>query len=136
MKHGDVFKEFIRSCLGKERKEWDNYSVNPEYSKEVLNGTEAHTSFELCREACESKAECLQFSYISSKCSVSNEVRLGRKATLQCLEYSTAASKCARVNRSPKDMGGGAAVVSSGWMVERLAKYISTMDKTCNDRMG
>jgi hypothetical protein len=26
--------------------------------------------------------------------------------------------------------------VRSGWMMDRLAEYVSAMDQTCNDRMG
>lgn len=137
LRHVDIFKAYILPYLGKERKEWDNYSVNPEFSKRVLKDKDAHTSFGACKSACESNAMCLQFSYRTSSCSVSSEIRLGRRAILQCLEYSPAASKCEKMderNSSPGEESLDA--VSSGWIVERLAKYVSAMDQTCNDRMG
>ena len=90
LRHANVFKGYIYPSLGKERTEWDNYSVNPEFSKRILRD-ESHTSFEACRSACESNALCLQFSYRASVCLVSSEVRLGRRATSQCSEYSSAA---------------------------------------------
>lgn len=33
LRHADVFKGYIRPYLGKERKDWDNYSVNPGFGK-------------------------------------------------------------------------------------------------------
>ncbi|KAF2623566.1 glycosyltransferase family 31 protein [Macroventuria anomochaeta] len=137
LRHANVFKGYIHPYLSKERTEWDNYSVNPEFSKHALKDGEAHTSFEACRSACESNAMCLQFSYRTSMCLVSSEVRLGRRATLQCSEYSTAASKCDKTEERGLGMGEGSLdAVRSGWMVDRLAKYVSAMDQTCNDHMG
>ncbi|KAF2709072.1 glycosyltransferase family 31 protein [Pleomassaria siparia CBS 279.74] len=134
LRHANVFKEYIQPYLGKERAEWDSYSVNPEFSKHTLKDGEAHTSFEACRSACESNAMCLQFSYSTSTCLVSSEVRLGRRATLQCLEYSAAASKCDKTEEKATDTGEGSlGAVRSGWMVDRLAKYVRAMDQTCND---
>lgn len=137
LRHANVFKGYIHPYLSKERKEWDNYSVNPEFSEIAFRNGEAHHSFEACRSACESNDTCMQFSYRASRCSVSSEVRLGRRATFQCLEYSTAASKCDKMNEKMKDTEDGSLdAVSSGWMMERLAKYMSAMDQTCNDGMG
>ena len=137
LRHADVFKGYIYPHLGKERTEWDNYSVNPEFTKLVLRNEEPHTSFEACRSACEGNAMCLQFSYHTSRCLVSSEVRLGRMATLQCLEYSAAASKCEKMEERMVDMEERSMdVVRSGWMVDRLAKYIDAMDQTCNSHMG
>jgi hypothetical protein len=136
LRHADVFKGYIHPYLAKEKKEWDNYSVNPEFSRQVLEDGEAHSSFEACRSACERNATCLQFSYHTSMCLVSNEVRLGRRATLQCLEYSTAASKCNEMEEKVMDMEEESLdAVRSGWVMDRLAKYASAMDQTCNDHM-
>ncbi|KAF1847160.1 glycosyltransferase family 31 protein [Cucurbitaria berberidis CBS 394.84] len=136
LRHADVFKGYIHPYLSKERAEWDNYSVNPEFSKTALKNGEAHTSFEACRSACESNPMCLQFSYRTSMCLVSSEVRLGRMATLQCSEYSTAASKCDKKEEMAVGMDEeGQGAVRSGWMVDRVAKYVSAMDQTCNPRM-
>lgn len=147
VRHADVFKEYVLHSLRKKREEWDNYSVNPEYSVKALKDAAkdiaslprsdqgAHGSFEACRSACESKADCLQYSYSAARCSISNEVRLGRRATSQCLEYSGAASKCIKTNdleQGFRNIG----VVSSGWMVERLAKYVNVMDQSCDTTDG
>ncbi|CAO2648861.1 Nn.00g098100.m01.CDS01 [Neocucurbitaria sp. VM-36] len=137
LRHANVFKGYIYPYLVKERKEWDNYSVNPEFSRNALKDVEAHTSFEACRLACEKNVMCLQFSYRNSMCLVSSEVRLGRRATLQCLEYSTAASKCDKTEGRATEMGEKRrGAVRSGWMVDRVAEYVSTMDQNCNERMG
>lgn len=63
LRHADVFKGYVQPHLSREKKGWDSYSVNPEFSNKVLEGREAHSSFEACRSACESHAKCLQFSY-------------------------------------------------------------------------
>ena len=97
---------------------------------------EAHTSFESCRSACESNTMCLQFLYSNSNCLISSEVRLGRKATLQCLGYSIAASNATRLRKGLENLGKTSlGVVRFGWMVDRLARYVSVMDQTCSDRM-
>ena len=137
LRHADVFKGYIHPYLEKKRTEWDNYSVNSEFSRHVLEDREAHTSFEACRSACERIAMCLQFSYRTPMCLVSNEVRLGRRATLQCSEYSTAASKCDKMGEGAIDTGeANPGAVRSGWIMDRLVKYVSAMDQTCNNRMG
>jgi hypothetical protein len=99
LRHADVFKGYIHPYLRKETTECDNYSVKSELSRHILKDGEAHASFESCRLACESNSMCLQFSYRTANCLVSNEVRLGRKTTLQCLEYSTVASKCGNMKK-------------------------------------
>ena len=137
LRHADVFKGYIQPYLGQERKEWDNYSVNRDFTNSVLEGRGAQDSFEACRSACESNAACLQYSHRSSRCLVSSEVRLGRRAISQCLEYSAPASKCDKTDEGMVEMGeGSSGVVSSGWMLERMAKYVSALDQTCNDGKG
>jgi len=133
LKHADVFKGYIYPSLSKERSAWDSYSVDKAFSNDVLKGEEVYSSFEACKSACERNTRCLQFSYRTSKCLVSSEVRLGRASTLQCSEYSTAASRCEKMEE-PAAMTGGA--VRSGWIVDRLEVYMRTMDLTCDDRIG
>ena len=36
------------------------------------------------------------------------------------------------INTGEENLGA----VRSGWMMDRLVKYVSAMDQTCNDRMG
>jgi hypothetical protein len=137
LQHADVFKGYIHPKLVKERKKWDSYAVNPQFSADTLNNAEAYTSHKACRSACESNDACLQFSYRTSSCSVSSEIRLGRKATRQCLEYSAAASKCGRTSLDSLETGEPRLdAVVSGWMVDRVEKYFNAMDHTCNDGLA
>ncbi len=137
LRHADVFRGYIYPYLGREINEWDNYSVNPEFSKSMLTREQAHASLEACKFACESSTTCLQFSYRPSRCSTSSEIRLGRKATSQCLAYSTAASKCERMNEMTMEVSeADPGAVSSGWMMDRVADYMIAMDQTCNDHTG
>lgn len=133
LRHADVFKGHIYPSLSRERSEWHSYSINTAFSNKVLKGEEMHSSFEACKSACERNTRCLQFSHRTSKCLVSSEVRLGRAFILQCSGYSTAASRCEKMEE-PAAMTGGA--VRSGWIVDRLEKYMSTMDQTCDNRIG
>ena len=76
---------------------------------------------------CEAEAYCLQFSYAAGKCSTSTEVKFGESASIRCLEYSSAASKCIRWQEGTQPAGS----VQSGWMMDRLSKYVVDMDRLC-----
>jgi hypothetical protein len=137
LRHGDVFKDYLLPIMTKKREGWDNYCVfNPDYNQEAWSSNgevvdspfrKANESFEACRIACESKVDCVQFSYGLSGCLVSNEARLGRKATSQCLKYDKSAHKC----EAPKETGQELPEPVSGWMVERLRQYVTAMEDVC-----
>jgi uncharacterized protein len=68
------------------------------------------SSLEECRSLCEADDDCVQFSIAEETCKTSKVVRLGRK--------STAAP-----------MG-----VNSGWMMDRVNKFMDDMDASCWDQ--
>ncbi|GIC88912.1 glycosyltransferase family 31 protein [Aspergillus udagawae] len=89
--HSDVFRHLIRPQLQPLQPGWDNLS-----EEEQVNGEAS------CRELCESKHECLQYSYVSGKCRTSNTVKLGVQKT----------------------------GVSSGWITERIDAIVKKLG-TC-----
>jgi hypothetical protein len=119
--HRDVFKEYVLPNLSAKVDDWDNLSMDTE-----IDDT---GPFENCQSVCESKPECLQFSYAAKKCSTSTEVKLGESANTRCVEYSIAASKCIRWQEGTQFAGS----IQSGWMMERLGRYVKEMDSMCGE---
>jgi hypothetical protein len=122
--HRDVFKEYILPKLSAKINDWDNLSMDVE--------PENSGPFDMCRLICESKSDCLQFSYAAGKCSTSTQVTLGESAKTRCVEYSTAASKCIRWQEGGQFAGS----IQSGWMMDRLERYVLDMDSTCGGAEG
>ena len=118
--HRDMFKEYILPKLVPRIENWDNLCMDPTPN--------VQDSREKCHRACETDGSCLQYSYAGGRCSKSSAVRYGNQANSQCLEYSVAASKCVRWQ--DEIYGGGG--IQSGWMVERLARYVEDMDRECH----
>ncbi|KAI1818462.1 glycosyltransferase family 31 protein [Poronia punctata] len=141
----DIFNNLVRHRLQAERSGWDNMSIGTEYSEESLekmsqNAVDnlslieqnAHVSFEMCRTTCEQQPRCVQFSFIPGKCSVSEELRLGRASDSQCLEYSNAAGKCVKEAVTTGKEGD---FVRSGWIMERIPGYAQWLDAFCQDKV-
>ncbi|KAI0390956.1 glycosyltransferase family 31 protein [Xylariaceae sp. FL0594] len=146
LRYRDIFNNLIRHRLKAERSGWDNMSIGTEYSEEALERMpqsavdnlslveqNAHVSFDMCRSACEQQPRCVQFSFIPGKCSVSDELRLGRPSDAQCLEYSNAAGKCVK---EAVTTGKNGDVVRSGWIMERIPGYSQWLDAFCADRVS
>jgi hypothetical protein len=117
--HRDVFKDYILPHLAAKVEDWDNLSMDIE--------TDGSGSFEWCQAVCEAKTDCLRFSYAAGKCSTSTAVVLGEGANTRCMEYSAAASKCIRWQEVTQFAGS----IQSGWMMERLERYVKEMDSAC-----
>ncbi|KAF2174892.1 glycosyltransferase family 31 protein [Zopfia rhizophila CBS 207.26] len=114
LRHRDIFMEHVRPRLRASLSAWDNMSADKEYNErdhsDVLDKTEreAWRSFENCHDVCESKRECLQFSYQERRCSISYTFRLG---------YSTPKGK-----------------VRSGWMTDRVDDLFLELESKCGIR--
>ncbi|ETS76082.1 hypothetical protein PFICI_11469 [Pestalotiopsis fici W106-1] len=144
----DIFKGLVLPKLRPEIKDWDNLSSGREYSDAVLanwsdeqktslhqSEREAHFSFQHCRSACESKPTCLQFSFNNGVCFTSDELKLGHAVDSSCLEYSNAAGKCTKSSKAKVDATApGKAGIASGWIMSRVAKYVSDLDQSCQNK--
>ncbi|GAP83506.1 putative glycosyltransferase family 31 protein [Rosellinia necatrix] len=138
----DLFHGLVRPRLRAERAGWDNVSVGREYSDEALARLSqadvdnlslveqnAHASFDMCEATCRQQPRCIQFSFLPGKCSVSDELRLGRTSDAQCLEYSNAAGKCVKEAAST---GEADDIVRSGWIMDRVPGYVDWLDESCD----
>ncbi|KAF2970718.1 hypothetical protein GQX73_g2777 [Xylaria multiplex] len=143
----DIFNGVVQAHLRSERGEWDNMSTGTEYSDEAYEKLpeedkaslseeerKAQVSFGHCRAACESKPQCIQFSFVPRKCIISNKLRLGHVAESQCLEYSQVAGKCIRTgkNGAQGDVPGKESSVRSGWIMTRVVEVLEKMDQACS----
>lgn len=122
--HRNVFKEYIVPKISSRRDGWDNLSIDAS-PVEVRD-------LEECHKICKNRADCLQYSYASGKCSTSAGIRYGNEATDQCVEYSVAASKCVRWIEGRREDG----MVQSNWMIDRLPQYMDEMDTLCGPEEG
>ncbi|KAF7540164.1 hypothetical protein G7054_g1617 [Neopestalotiopsis clavispora] len=144
----DIFKSLVLPKLHPEVADWDNLSSGTEYSesalaklsaeeKNVLDQTEreAHLSFQNCRSACENSPTCLQFSFNNGVCFTSKEVKLGHSVDSSCLEYSNAAGKCIKSSKEGSDPAATAKPgIASGWVMSRIARYVSDLDQSCQNK--
>lgn len=114
LRHRDVFISHVRPKIGASVSYWDNMSVDAEYnahdhaSSSNKEEREAWKSFAHCRALCESQNKCIQFSFDSGSCSVSNSFRLG---------YAKPNEK-----------------VKSGWMTDRVDDLFRSLDDRCGIR--
>ncbi|KAK8133355.1 hypothetical protein PG984_005367 [Apiospora sp. TS-2023a] len=142
---GDVFKGVVLPQLRERRDSWDNMAVGEEHSAEMFGKLsegdrgnltyaekQAPGSFEGCRTLCECTRDCIQFSFSPGRCVTSAELRLGHSADAPCREYSNAASRCLKpvvpINGSSSDQ-----FIQSGWMMDRVSKYVERLDGSCAD---
>jgi hypothetical protein len=68
----------------------------------------ADATFEGCRDACESEADCLQFSVANRSCKISKVAKLGHQTGLRSSDQ-----------------------VTSGWMMDRVKNFAKLNDKSC-----
>lgn len=104
--YSDVFKGFIQPKLAAAvaDEDWDNFSKG----LEPIHGPIPTESPEECRAICEAMVTtCLQYSYSAGSCSVTSQVRHGSR---------------------PK---AGSETIRSGWMTDRIARYVAEMDNSC-----
>lgn len=71
--HDDVFRGLVMPEATGERGNWTNLSPN-------LQPDTQHLTIQECRDRCESRFECLQYSKGPEGCSLSDEVRIGSAA--------------------------------------------------------
>jgi hypothetical protein len=118
--HRDVFRTFVWPRLTDRLDHWDNLSMRQEDGNV--------TSVEECQDVCKARKSCLQYRYTNGKCFTSDQIRLGEDASKGCVEYSAAAGKCIRWNEWVElDVN-----IQSGWIMERIPRYIAEMDDMCD----
>ena len=106
--------EHVRPRISASIPEWDNMSADQEFNahdhSDAADPTErnAWKSFNHCHAVCESKEECLQFSYAAGSCSISNSFRLG---------YA---------KRNER--------IQSGWMTDRVDDLFLNLENKCGVR--
>ncbi|KAI8958877.1 glycosyltransferase family 31 protein [Daldinia sp. FL1419] len=130
MRFKDIYQEFVAQKLMARRDDWDNLSEDVRYvdpdpaeqypkwqrdSTEKLNrhirtGIEltAHKSFEHCRELCDNKRDCFQFSYHDRTCAYNKSFRFGKPA--------------------PKAVEEEERWVS-GWKIDRIQAWVKSQDE-------
>jgi hypothetical protein len=122
MRHRDVFVELVLPQLADVRTDWDNISTG-----EVVADVDTLSQ---CIDLCLARPACMQCLYSAKSCAMSTEVYLGTKATSRCLEYSEAANSCLR-READQSGSENTESVQSGWMMDRLERYIRDLDQTC-----
>lgn len=106
--------EHVRPQIRASLPEWDNMSADKEFNAHDHSNAEdpierqAWKSFNHCHALCESKQDCIQFSYESGSCSISNSFRLG---------YA-------------KPQGR----MQSGWMTDRVDDLFLGLESKCGVR--
>ncbi|KAF2112056.1 hypothetical protein BDV96DRAFT_649418 [Lophiotrema nucula] len=116
LRHRDIFMEHVRPQIKSRLGEWDNMSADKEYTPASYNADHrlneiernAWKSYDKCRELCESKSSCLQFSYREKRCGISHTFRWGYKS----------------------EDGS----VSSGWMLDRVDGLFAELEQKCGFR--
>ncbi|ETS78937.1 hypothetical protein PFICI_08790 [Pestalotiopsis fici W106-1] len=106
IRYGDVFHHLIRPHITPRIENWDNECADDEGAMET---------FADCRQACQDKSQCFQYLYnpIDSSCKTSSVIKLGE--------------------RQAKSTKPEASLVS-GWLVDRVDDFMSTMDATCKSQ--
>ncbi|KAF2736518.1 hypothetical protein EJ04DRAFT_462874 [Polyplosphaeria fusca] len=116
LRHRDIFVEHVRPQIAASLPEWDNMSAGKEYTPASWNADHSLTeiernawkSFEKCRDLCESKRDCIQFSHAPKKCATSTAFRWGYASTDE--------------------------QVQSGWMLDRVDDLFLQLEEKCGVR--
>ncbi|KAF2017717.1 glycosyltransferase family 31 protein [Aaosphaeria arxii CBS 175.79] len=114
LRHRDIFMEHVRPQIRASIPEWDNMSADKEFNAHdhgsSANPLERNSwkSFDHCFALCESKKECVQFSFDSGSCSISFAFRLG---------YAKPKRK-----------------IASGWMPDRIDSIFQELESKCGVR--
>ncbi|KAI0022526.1 glycosyltransferase family 31 protein [Xylariomycetidae sp. FL0641] len=152
MRYRDIFRGLVRGQLRADAWGWDNLASGiAEYRADTPMGPDATAverqapkSRDKCHAACLARPSCLMFSFVPGSCMVSDELRLGHTATEQCREYSGPAGKCVRWSRDvdavatgwDKGKAKGKDSVRSGWMLDRVQKFLGQLDARCTSPEG
>ncbi|KAK8189155.1 hypothetical protein HDK77DRAFT_427656 [Phyllosticta capitalensis] len=102
LRHRDVFNHVIAPQLAQAKPDWDNLSGEEEVVVYQGEGAES------CRRACQAKPGCVQWHWNRDSCMTGNVIKLGAN--------QTAATK------------GGAQDNVSGWLLDRIAKYVRQVE--------
>ncbi|EMR70856.1 hypothetical protein UCREL1_2106 [Eutypa lata UCREL1] len=99
IRHKDVFRYHVLPHIRSQYDDWDN-----------LSSTEQSTdsSFEECRQTCESQSDCIQFSLSGRTCRTGTIIKLGRQ------RFATTDER-----------------VVSGWMIDRVHEFVERNDALC-----
>ncbi|KAF2476123.1 uncharacterized protein BDR25DRAFT_379809 [Lindgomyces ingoldianus] len=114
LRHRDIFMEYVRPQIRAALSQWDNMSADEEYNGHDQDkhsdpvARAAWKSFNHCRDVCESKRKCVQFSYHEGRCAISSAFRLG---------YAKPDSK-----------------VKAGWMTDRVDDLFLKLESQCGVR--
>jgi hypothetical protein len=106
--------EHVRPKIGAEVTQWDNMSADKEYNAhdhgDLADPVErqAWKSFNHCRDVCEAKKTCIQFTYDMGTCTISESFKLG---------YAKPREK-----------------VKSGWMLDRVDELFLQLESKCSVR--
>jgi hypothetical protein len=114
LRHRDVFMELVRPKIDTSVQGWDNMSADKEYNAHEHAAAEnelernAWKSFEHCRALCDDQDDCMQFSFDTGNCGISNTFRLG----------------FAKPNER----------IRSGWMLDRVDNLFGSLEDKCGMR--
>ncbi|KAI3323760.1 glycosyltransferase family 31 protein [Xylariaceae sp. AK1471] len=97
-RNGDIFRHLLFPQMTTHKPEWDNLSSDVQSE---------NATFAECREICENKADCVQFSLATRTCKILSTVKLGRQQD---------------PSSEPTD---------SGWIMERVEAFAKDMDASC-----
>ncbi|PVH94372.1 glycosyltransferase family 31 protein [Periconia macrospinosa] len=114
LRHRDIFHGYVYPKIGAAVSNWDNMSADKEFNAHDHGSSSdpyesnAWKSFQHCHAVCESKKDCVQFSYDAGSCSIANSFRLG---------YA-----------KPNER------VQSGWMMDRVDELFLDLEGKCGIR--
>ncbi|KAJ3579280.1 hypothetical protein NPX13_g1285 [Xylaria arbuscula] len=103
-RHGDIFRELVYPRIKPLISNWDNLSGD------VVSES---STFAQCRDWCEQRNDCMQFSLTGSTCKTSNSVKLGKAHPL------THSSSTTDVR------------IDSGWIPNRVELWMEELEGSC-----
>ena len=92
--------------MSSKKDNWNNLAGD---DPDPYENPEANDSFEECRNACERKQRCRQFSYQPGYCQISASIQLGHASTKD--EQST-------------EDDFSTTAIQSGWMMQRISNFL------------
>jgi hypothetical protein len=101
-RNGDIFRRIVFPQLQARKREWDNLSTEVQSED---------ATFAECQKLCEDKSDCVQFSLTARTCKTLNAAKLGHQQS----------------QAQPSDE-----LVESGWIMERVERFMKEMDAACH----